>query len=336
MSLCEHSVLQVRSHSSVSFARGASPTAATARNTLRSTRRPSPTTAKPWAAPSPTPTPAPCASIWRSTSSHHLPPTPRTRTTPSPTNSNNLTRPSWSPWIWRSTASLLHSPTKMLTYLCCPITAWTLAQRARRNTSSCCGVPPPWPCLWICLCRAWGAGFIRSSRAAGAARGRASAPSTQPYLSCPTSRSGTSVPGLQRQTSLCSTPTTSNQNLVTTRSTWRRTGGGGGAGGRWTRGDHAFAFFYRLNLGLRTFFGIVVAVIFWEPALAQSRWLFQTEEAVVGSEVDVTRVSRTKLKLLITVCGPKEVVFQICKDGLEEFYDLTESDLTRVSCLTWT
>lgn len=226
MSLCEHSVLQVRSHSSVSFARGASPTAATARNTLRSTRRPSPTTAKPWAAPSPTPTPAPCASTWRSTSSHHLPPTPRTRTTPSPTNSNNLTRPSWSPWIWRSTASLLHSPTKMLTYLCCPITAWTLAQRGRRNTSSCCGVPPPWPCLWICLCRAWGAGFIRSSRAAGAARGRASAPSTQPYLSCPTSRSGTSVPGLQRQTSLCFTPTTSNQNLVTMRSTWRRTGGG--------------------------------------------------------------------------------------------------------------
>lgn len=51
---------------------------------------------------------------------------------------------------------------------------------------------------------------------------------------------------------------------------------------------------------------------FSEPALAQSQWLFQTKEAVVGSEVDFSHVSSPKLKLLITVCGPKEVVFQIC------------------------
>lgn len=218
-------VSQVRSHSSVSSVRGALPTAATARNTLRSTRHPSPTTAKPWAALSPTRTPAPCASIWRSTSSHHLPPTPRTRTTPSPINSNNLTRPLSSPSIWRLTASLLHLPTKMLIYLCCQTTVWTLVQRGRRNTNSCCGVPPLWPCLWICLCRAWGVSSIRNSRVAGAAHGRASALSTQPYLSCLTSRSGTSVPGLQHQTFLCFTPTTSNQNLVTMRSMWRRMDG---------------------------------------------------------------------------------------------------------------
>lgn len=108
----------------------------------------------------------------------------------------------------------------------------------------------------------------------------------------------------------------------------------GGAGGRWTRGDHAFAFFYRLNLGLRTFFGIVVAVIFENQHLHRVGGSSRRRRPWWGSEVDVTRVSRTKLKLLITVCGPKEVVFQICKDGLEEFYDLTESDLTRVSCLT--
>lgn len=308
------SVLQVRSHSSVSFVRGASPTAATARNTLRSTRRPSPTTAKPWAALSPTPTPAPCESIWRSTSSHHLPLTPRTRTTPSPINSNNLTRPSSSPSIWRLTASLLHLPTKMLIYLCCPTTVWTLAQRGRRNTSSWCGVPPPWPCLWICLCRAWGVSFIRNSRVAGAAHGRASALSTQPYLTCLTSRSGTSVPGLQRQTFLCFTPTTSNQNLVTMRSTWRRMDGLDDSG----RG-RATCSVLQTRLGPEDVPWNHCCCHFWEPALAQSQWLFPGGQAVVGSEVDLICVPSTKLKLFITVCGPKEVVSQISRMDSRNF-----------------
>lgn len=219
------SVLQVRSRSNVSFASDASPTAATVRSTRRCTRPPSPTTARPWAAPSPTPTPAPCASTWRFTSSHHLPLNPRMHTTPSHINSNNLIRLSSSPSTLRLTASLHHSPTKTLIYLSCPITSWISAQPAKWATSCCCGARPRWRCLWISLCQAWGVSWLRSSRVAGPARGGASAQSTQPYLSCLTLKSGMSVPGLQRHTSLCFTPTTSNQNLVMMRSMSRRMGG---------------------------------------------------------------------------------------------------------------
>lgn len=324
-------VLQVRSHSSVSFVRGASPTAATARNTLRSTRHPSPTTAKPWAALSPTPTQALCASIWRSTSSHHLPPTPRTRTTPSPINSNNLTRPSSSPSIWRLTASLLRLPTKMLIYLCCPTTVWTLAQRGRRNTSSCCGVPPPWPCLWICLCRAWGVSFIRNSRVAEAAHGRASALSTQPYLSCLTSRSGTSVPGLQHQTFLCFTPTTSNQNLVTMRSTWRRMDGLDDIGhGRTTccvlltrfgpedvLWNHCCCNFLRTST--------------CTESVALPRW---TGCGGIRGGFDPCLQYKTQTAHHC-VWTKRRSGFPNFQDGIEEFYDFTESFLIRVSCLTW-
>lgn len=215
------SVLQARSRSSVSFASDALPTAATGRSTRRSTRPPSPMTARPWAAPSPTPTPAPYANTWRFTSSRHLPPNPRTRTTPSLINSNNLIRVSSSPSTLKLTASLHHLPTKTLTFLFCPITNWTSARPAMWAISCCCGVLLQWRCLWISLCQAWRVSWLRNSRAAGP-NGGASAQSTQPYLSCLTLKSGMSVPGLQHHTSLYFTRTTSNQNLVMTRSMSRR------------------------------------------------------------------------------------------------------------------
>lgn len=216
-------VLQVKSHSSVSFASDALPTAVTGRSTRRCTQPPSPMTARPRAAPSPTPTPAPCASTWRFTSSHHLPPNPRTHTTPSLINSNNLIRLSLSPSTLRLTASPRHL-LKTLIYLFCPITSWRSAQLVTWVISYCCGAHPQWQCLWISLCQAWGVSWTRSSRVAGP-HGGASAQSIQPYLSCLTLRSGMSAPGLRRHTFLSFTLTTSNQNLVMTKSISRRVEG---------------------------------------------------------------------------------------------------------------
>lgn len=211
----------MRSRSSVSFVNDALPTAATGRSTHRFTRPPSPTTARPWAAPSPTPTPAPYANTWRFTSSRHLPLNPRTRTTPSLINSSNLTRRSSSPSTWKWTGSLLHSPTRTLTFLFCLTTSSTSAPRAKRTTSCCYAARLRWRCLWICLCLALRVSWPRNSRVAGP-HGGASAQSTQPYLSCLTLKSGMSVPGLQHHTSLCFTQTTLNQNLVMMTSTSRR------------------------------------------------------------------------------------------------------------------
>lgn len=152
-------MLQVRSRSSVSFANDALRTAVTVRNTHRSIRPPSPMTARPWAVQSHTPTPAPCANTWRSMSSHHLPPNPRTHTTPSCTNNtNNLIRLFSSHSTSKWTASLHRSLIETLISLPCPITTWIAAQWERWTISSLCGVHPPWPCLLTFRCPAWRAG----------------------------------------------------------------------------------------------------------------------------------------------------------------------------------
>lgn len=77
--------------------------------------------------------------------------------------------------------------------------------------------------------------------------------------------------------------------------------------------------FYRLSSGLRMFFGIIVAVIVEKQHLHRVSGSSQMEEATVGSEVDFAHVSSTKLKLLITVCGPKEELFQICRKDSRNF-----------------
>lgn len=214
-------VFQVRSHSSVSFVSAALPTAVTERSTHRSTQPQSLTTARPWAAPSPTPTPALCGNTWRFTSSRHLPLNRKMRTTPSLISSNNLIKLLLSPSTLKLTASLHHMPTKMLIFLFCPITNWISAQQAKWAISCCCGAHLQWQCLLISLCQAWRVSWPRNSRVAGS-HGGASAQSTQPYLSCLTLKSGMSVPGLHLHTFLFFTQTTSNQNLVMTRSTSRR------------------------------------------------------------------------------------------------------------------
>lgn len=56
---------------------------------------------------------------------------------------------------------------------------------------------------------------------------------------------------------------------------------------------------------------------------------------MVGSEVDVTRASPGQNSNCSSLCVDQKKWFsKFARDGLEEFYDLTESDLTRVSCLT--
>lgn len=257
-------MLQVRSHSSVSFVSDASPTAVTGRSIRRSTRPQSRTTARPSAAPSPTPTPAPCANTWKFTSSRRLPLNPRTCTTPSLISSYNVIRLCSSPSTLKWTVSPRRSLTVMLTFPFCPITSWTSAQPAKRTISCCCGVRLRWQCLWISLCQAWRVSWPRSSRVAGPHAG-ASAQSTQPYLSCLTLKSGMSVPGLQHHICLCFTQTTSNQNLVMMRSMSRRMEGTVETG-REEQTSHTV----KPRPGQRTVCGIIAAVIFLNQQLCGS------------------------------------------------------------------
>lgn len=146
-------IFQVKNHSSVNSVSAASLTAVTGRSTHKSTQPPNLMTARPWAAPSPTPIPAHCANTWRSTSSPRLPLSLRTCTPSSLISS--LTQISSNPWTLKWTTFLNHSPTKMLTFLFCPVMNMTSAQIAKQTTRCYCGAHLRQQCLWICLCQAW-------------------------------------------------------------------------------------------------------------------------------------------------------------------------------------